>query len=62
MLLWEVREALDKFFGKEGFVFMKSITLATESCAFDVLYLELDSFWGDWRDANVKIILHNFIL
>lgn len=62
VLLLEISEAIYKLFGEESFVFVESIALSAKSCAFDILYFELDCFGRDRRDAYIKIVLHKFIL
>ena len=54
----EVIKALDKFLGKEGFVFIKPVFLGAEDSSFDVLNLELDGFGGDRGDIDVEVVAH----
>lgn len=58
----KIGEAIDELFGEERFILMESIALGAKGCAFNVLYLELDGFGRDGRDAYIKIVLHKFIL
>ena len=60
--LCKIIEALDKLFGKESFILLKPVLLASEGSCFNILYFEFDGSRRDRWDVYVEIIPHKIII
>ena len=60
--LCKIIEALDKLFGKESFILLKPVLLASKSSGFNILYFKFDGSRRDRWNVYVEIIPHKIII